>query len=345
MNFFVPKDYNSLLSKSRTVELVQLINGYFGQALGEKLNLKKVKPPLVYRSMSGLSDNLLNNNATLRFNFGDFGKEQIELVRAITKWKRSFLKELDIKTGEGIFSEVVGVRPDEVLSNIHSVYVDQWDWEIRISEAQYNLDYLKSVVQKIYGILVETEKYIAKIEPGIQTVLPEDLIFIHSSELSSPDPEISTEQLEHEFLKKHKSVFVIGIGGNSNDKYYADRSADYDDWTTIANTGLPGLNGDLLIWNPVLNMPLEISSLGIRVNKEILLKQVDSLQCHRILELPWHKKLLNNELPLTIGGGIGISRTCMFMLRKAHIGEVQPGVWTDEMIARCKENNIDLLQV
>jgi len=333
------------LNKSRTVELVQLINDYFGQALAEKLNLKKVKPPLVYRSMSGLSDNLLNKEATLRFNFSDFGKEQLELVRAVTKWKRSFIKELGFKTGEGIISEVVGVRPDEELSNIHSVYVDQWDWEIRIAEEQYNLDYLKSVVIKIYEVLVKTEKYIAEIEPGIKPVLPDDLLFIHSSALTSQNSQIRTEQLEYEFIKKNKAVFVIGIGGNSTDKYFADRSADYDDWITPSNSGLPGLNGDLLIWNPVLNMPLEISSLGIRVSKEILLKQVDLMQCHNILELPWHKKLLQNELPLTIGGGIGFSRTCMFLLRKAHIGEVQPGVWTDEMIAKCKENNVDLLQV
>ena len=343
MNFNFPESYHSVLDKRKTVELVQAIIDFYGQAFSEKLNLQKVKAPLIYRASSGLSDNLREKIATVRFDFDDFNGEQLEVVRAVTKWKRLFLKDAGFKHGEGIYTEAVGVRPDEELSNIHSIYVDQWDWELIISDRQYNLDFLKTIVKKIYQALVETEKYTVEKVPEILPVLPDNLVFVHSSELAGSNLKSDAEKLEYEFVKKHKAVFVIGIGGKTTAKYYADRAADYDDWVTLSDTGLPGLNGDLLVWNPVLKKPLELASLGIRVAKEALIKQVEIMNCRQVLDFPWHKQLLNNQLPLTIGGGTGISRTCMFLLRKAHIGEVQPGVWSDEMIAACEAANIHLL--
>jgi aspartate--ammonia ligase len=267
-----------------------------------------------------------------------------EIVHSLAKWKRMALGELGVKPGLGIYTDMNAIRPDEELTNIHSLYVDQWDWERVITNEQRNLDFLKYMVDKIYSSIVRTEFNICESYPGLRPELPEEITFIHSEELAERYPDLSPFERETKEAKKHGAIFVIGIGGEMpNGEIHDGRAPDYDDWTTETQNEFRGLNGDIIVWNNVLNRAFEISSMGIRVDKETLIKQLEIRGLEERKELMWHKMLLNDEMPLSIGGGIGQSRLCMYFLRKAHIGEIQSSIWPEEMIQKCKVNGIHLL--
>ena len=251
---------------------------------------------------------------------------------------------MGIPAGRGIYTDMNALRPEEELDNIHSIYVDQWDWEKVILPAHRNLDFLKKTVRRIYEAVKVTENKLYIEFPQIEPMLPEDLFFIHSEELRAMYPELSPKERENEIVRQHKAVFIIGIGGLLSDGTVHDaRAADYDDWSSENEDGYKGLNGDLLLWNPVLEMAFEISSMGIRVDSETLSRQLALRGEESKSGLLYHRMLLEGELPLTIGGGIGQSRLCMFLLRKAHIGEIQSSIWPDNMIAQCRQAGIDLV--
>jgi len=264
-----------------------------------------------------------------------------EVVQSLAKWKRLMLAQYGIPAGYGIYTDMNAIRPDEELSNIHSLYVDQWDWEKVLNGKQRNLEYLKKVVAQIYSVLLRTEFMVYENYPAIKPLLPEEIHFVHSEELVRRFPKLTTKERETEIVKEYGAVFIIGIGGELSDGQKHDgRAPDYDDWTTENSDGFKGLNGDIVIWNPVLQQTLEISSMGIRVDKEALLRQLAITGLSERKELFFHKKLLKDELPLSVGGGIGQSRLCMYLLRKAHIGEVQASLWPEAMIQQCAEHNI-----
>jgi aspartate--ammonia ligase len=274
----------------------------------------------------------------------DLNDDVAEIVHSLAKWKRMALANLNIKEGYGIYTDMNAIRPDEELTNLHSLYVDQWDWERVITKEERNLDFLKYVVEKIYAAIVRTEYHICVKFPGILPDLPEKITFIHTEELAAKYPDLSPFERESEEAKKHGAIFVIGIGGEMpNGEIHDGRAPDYDDWSSKTGNGNIGLNGDIILWNKVLNRAFEISSMGIRVDKATLLKQLEIRGAEDRKELLWHKMLLNNELPLSVGGGIGQSRLCMFLLRKAHIGEIQSSIWPEEMKEKCKANGINLL--
>ena len=269
------------------------------------------------------------------------GDAKAEVVQSLAKWKRLMLAQYGIPAGYGIYTDMNAIRPDEELSNIHSLYVDQWDWEKVLTGKQRNLEYLKKVVGQIYSVLLRTEFMVYENYPAIKPLLPEEIHFVHSEELVRRFPKLTTKERETEIVKEYGAVFIIGIGGELSDgKKHDGRAPDYDDWTSENSDGFKGLNGDIVIWNPTLQQTLEISSMGIRVDKEALLRQLEITGLSERKELFFHKKLLKDELPLSVGGGIGQSRLCMYLLRKAHIGEVQASLWPEAMIQQCAEHNI-----
>jgi aspartate--ammonia ligase len=254
------------------------------------------------------------------------------------------LADLQIDMGYGLYTDMPAIRPDEELTNIHSLYVDQWDWERVITNQERNLDFLKKIVRKIYSTFLRTEFIVSEHFPQIKPILPEEIAFIHAEELEAKYPGLTPKEREHEAAKMFGAVFIIGIGGAMpGGEKHDGRAPDYDDWTTPTIDGYKGLNGDILVWNPVMETSLELSSMGIRVDKDALLKQLAITGTEARTSLYWHQRLLNGELPLSIGGGIGQSRLCMYFLRKAHIGEIQSSIWPDEMKASCKANRIELI--
>jgi aspartate--ammonia ligase len=272
------------------------------------------------------------------------GDAQAEVVHSLAKWKRMILAEYDIKTGYGVYTDMNAIRSDEELDNLHSIYVDQWDWELSIQKEDRSLAFLKQVVDKIFNVIKRTEYLIYENYPALKPMLPEKITFIHSEELLAMYPDKTPKEREQLITEKHGIVFIIGIGDNlPNGQPHDGRAPDYDDWTTQTENGYHGLNGDILIWNPVLECAVELSSMGIRVDRNALLRQMQLRQAEDRKELMFHKKLLNNELPLSIGGGIGQSRLCMYFLRKAHIGETQASIWPAGMVEECRKNNIILV--
>jgi aspartate--ammonia ligase len=254
------------------------------------------------------------------------------------------LGKLGIQPGYGIYTDMNAIRADEELSNLHSLYVDQWDWEVSVEAKQRNIEFLKDFVRRLFLVLKRTEFQVCEEFPGISAQLPEEITFIHSEELLALYPDKTPFERENEFTKKHGAVFVIGIGGIlANGEKHDGRAPDYDDWSTETSDGFKGLNGDILLWNPILDRVFEISSMGIRVDKEALDKQLKIAGAEKRKEFLFHQMLLNDQLPLSIGGGIGQSRICMYFLQKAHIGEVQSSIWPDEMISQCEANNIFLM--
>jgi aspartate--ammonia ligase len=313
---------------------IKIIKDFFEKGLSDRLNLIRVSAPLFVKPETGLNDNLSGVEKAVSFNMRKYNQE-IEIVQSLAKWKRMALKWYGFKVGEGIYADMDAIRPDEELDSIHSIYVDQWDWEKIISKENRNEEYLKKVVKIIYGVFKETEEKINKIYPFLEDKLPEEILFITSQQLEDMYPNKSPKERERVICKKHRAVFLMKIGGKLKSGFPHDtRSPDYDDWE---------LNGDILFWNPVLQDALELSSMGIRVDKESLEKQLKIAGAEDRRNLSYHKMLLENKLPLTIGGGIGQSRICMFFLEKKHIGEVQASVWTDEIIRECKLENIFLL--
>jgi aspartate--ammonia ligase len=343
-SLFVPEQYEPLLDLKETEKAIRLIKEFFQINLSFELNLQRVTAPLFVKSGTGINDDLNGVEKAVSFKIMALDNIDAEIVQSLAKWKRMMLADYNFQHGEGLYTDMNAIRPDEHLDNLHSLYVDQWDWEQVISAGERNLDYLRSVVQKIYGIIKRTEKYICHQYSSIKPVLPEDITFVHSEELEERYPELKPKEREDAVCIEYGAVFVFGIGGNlKNGEPHDGRAPDYDDWSTSVDSRYKGLNGDILIYNPVLNCTYELSSMGIRVDAKALLKQLKIKDVMNRENLYFHKRLLNGELPLSIGGGIGQSRLCMFYLRKVHIGEVQSSIWPDDMISKCHENNISLL--
>lgn len=340
----IPDNYKSLLDIKQTEHAIKIIKDTFQQHLSAELKLRRVTAPLFVLKNTGINDDLNGVERKVSFQIKDMNNAEAEVVNSLAKWKRLALKEYDIEPGYGIYTDMNAIRPDEELDNIHSLYVDQWDWERVITKEERNLEFLKYIVKKIYEVIKRTEFVVCEYYPQIKPILPDSITFIHSEELLRLYPDLCPKERENKIVEKYGAVFLIGIGGKLSDgKPHDSRAPDYDDWITPTENGYCGLNGDILLWNPILNIAFEISSMGIRVDSESLLKQLEITNTIDRKELFFHKKLLNNELPLSIGGGIGQSRLCMFYLRKAHIGEIQASIWPQEMIEICKKNNIFLL--
>lgn len=325
--------YESKLSLIETQKGIKKIKDFFQTELAKELNLQRVSAPLFVHSSSGLNDNL--NGVERPVSFDLLSGETIQIVHSLAKWKRKALKDYGFSIDEGLYTDMNAIRRDETLSNIHSIYVDQWDWEKIILEENRTTQNLYSIVQKIYHVLVETEKSLLHTYPQLSKKLPDEITFITSQELEDLYPNLSPKEREDEICKKHKAVFISQVGKTlKSGKPHDLRAPDYDDWE---------LNGDILLYNPVLKRAFEISSMGIRVNQAALLHQLEVTDTMNRLKLPYHQALMNGEYPFTIGGGIGQSRLCMFFLEKMHIGEVQSSIWPVDIIEQCKQQNIHLL--
>jgi aspartate--ammonia ligase len=341
---FKPVNYRPLLNLQQTELGISKIKDFFQVNLSSELRLRRVTAPLFVLRGTGINDDLNGTERAVNFPIMDMGDVRAEVVHSLAKWKRLTLADYKIENGYGIYTDMNAIRADEELGNLHSLYVDQWDWERVMTAEERTVEFLKKVVRKIYDSFLRTEYLVSESFPQISPCLPAEITFIHAEELRQLYPTLTSKERENEFVKKHKAVFVIGIGGALGDgKKHDGRAPDYDDWSTIAEDGLPGLNGDILLWNPVLEMAIEISSMGIRVDKTALLRQLEQEGKNERLEMYFHKRLLDGSLPLSIGGGIGQSRLCMFFLRKAHIGEIQASIWSDSMRAECEANNIPLI--
>ena len=343
MKLYIPRGYRPRLVPETMEEAIKMLKNSFQEELSTRLDLRRVTAPLFVLSGTGINDDLSGTERPVSFPIADMGGAKAEVVHSLAKWKRMKLGAYGIPAGYGLYTDMNAIRADEELSNIHSLYVDQWDWERTISAEQRNLGFLKCIVEKIYDALRETEKKVYRFHPHIAPVLPEKITFIHSEDLLKEYPALSVKEREREAAKKYGAIFIIGIGARlSNGEKHDGRAPDYDDWTTPSENGYQGLNGDIILWNEVLDNALEISSMGIRVDKTALVKQLDLEGCPERKELTFHKMLLEDKIPLSIGGGIGQSRLCMFFLRCAHIGEVQASLWPPEMIEECLNNNIIL---
>jgi aspartate--ammonia ligase len=341
---FKPANYRPLLDLQQTELGITKIKDFFQANLSSDLRLRRVTAPLFVLRGTGINDDLNGTERAVSFPIMDMGDVRAEVVHSLAKWKRLTLADYKIENGYGIYTDMNAIRADEELGNLHSLYVDQWDWERVMTAEERNIDFLKKVVCKIHDSFLRTEYMVSESFPEIKPYLPAEITFIHAEELRQMYPTLTSKERENEFVKKHKAVFVIGIGGALGDgKKHDGRAPDYDDWSTIAENGMPGLNGDILLWNPVLEMAFEVSSMGIRVDKAALLRQLEVEGKNERLEMYFHKRLIQDSLPLSIGGGIGQSRLCMFFLRKAHIGEIQASIWSDDMRAECEANNIPLI--
>lgn len=339
----LPEDYHSDMDALATAYAFQQLKNFIGLNLETELHLHWVRAPLFVEKGTGINDDLSGIEKPVSFPVKEMGEVEAEVVQSLAKWKRMALAKYEIPVYQGIYTDMHAIRPEERPDNLHSLFVDQWDWELRIEEKNRNLDFLKKTVRKLHGILRRTEKFIYK-QYGIKPILPEEISFIHSEELLQEFPHLTPAERENEITRQLKAVFVIGIGGKLSDgKQHDGRSPDYDDWSTPNSRGFFGLNGDFFIWHPVLNHAIEISSMGIRVDKESLSRQLELNNQNDRKELLFHRMLLNDELPLCIGGGIGQSRMGMYLLRKAHVGEINAGIWPDEMVEICNKNGINLL--
>jgi aspartate--ammonia ligase len=340
----IPEGYTPSLDLRETEKAIKFIKNSFQDRLAKELNLTRVSAPILVLSKTGINDYLTGKERPIRFNVLNMN-EEAEIVQALTKWKRVALADYGFTHGEGLYTDMNAIRPDETLDNLHSVYVDQWDWERVVSRDERNLGFLKLIVSKIYKVIIEMERLVCgRFEKLQAPFLPEGIHFIHSEDLLEMYPDLSPEEREDEICREKGAVFVIGIGAELRDgRPHDERAADYDDWTTKTGKGRRGLNGDILVWYPLLQCAFEVSSMGIRVDKNSLLEQLEIKGEQDNVGLYFHRRLLQGELSLTIGGGIGQSRLCMLYMRKAHIGEVQSSVWPDEMIKKCKESKIFLL--
>ncbi len=336
--------YKKTLSIKQTEIAIKEIKDFFQLSLSTNLNLTRVTAPIFVKKNSGINDDLNGVEKPVSFKIKNLNNLEVEIVQSLAKWKRLKLSEYKIIEGQGIYTDMNALRPDDEISSIHSIYVDQWDWEKVIVKEQRSINYLKQVVKKIYNSLKQTEFYVSEHYEFVDLILPDEIFFIHAEELLKRYPTLTAKERETEIVKEKKAVFIIGIGNKlENGEPHDGRAADYDDWTTETINGYKGLNGDIVIWNPVLKRAFEISSMGIRVDKKALEKQLKLTNTEDRKKYYFHKKLLNNELPLSIGGGIGQSRLCMYFLRKKHIGEVQSSIWNEEIIKDACENKIDLL--
>ena len=336
MLVYYPENYRNLLSSVEDTEkAIKAVKDMFQANLSAQLALLRVTAPMIVLSGTGLNDDLNGVERPVCFPVKDMGERHAEVVHSLAKWKRFKLYELGLAPGRGIYTDMNALRPDEELDNIHSIYVDQWDWEKVIRKEDRNTDFLKKTVRRIYEAIKVTENKIYVGFPQIVPVLPEDIFFITAEELLQRYPGKTPKEREDLITKEFGAVFIMGIGGKLSDGSQHDgRAADYDDWT---------LNGDLLLWNPVLSHAFEVSSMGIRVDQESLRSQLRERGQEYKESLMFHKMLLEGKLPYTIGGGIGQSRLCMFLLRKAHIGEIQASIWPEEMVAGCRAHGIEIV--
>ena len=344
MSLFIPKDYRNLLgSAEQTEKAIKAVKDMFQNNLSAQLALLRVTAPMMVLSGQGLNDDLNGVERPVKFPVKSLSDAPAEVVHSLAKWKRLKLAELGVQPGRGIYTDMNALRPDEDLDNLHSIYVDQWDWEKVIRPEERTLDFLKKTVRRIYEAVKVTENKLYVEFPQLVPMLPEEILFIHAQELLDRYPHLSPKERENAIVKEFGAVFIIGIGGKLSDGEAHDgRAADYDDWSTPAANGYSGLNGDILLWNPVLESAFEISSMGIRVNPESLHRQLKERKQLWKEELYFHRLLLDGKLPQTIGGGIGQSRLCMFLLRKAHIGEIQSAIWPADMRRACRDAGIEL---
>ncbi|HPT21730.1 MAG TPA: aspartate--ammonia ligase [Bacteroidales bacterium] len=328
----------------RNEEAICYIKDNFSKKLARNLNLINVSAPIAVLDGTGINDDLNGIEKPVGFSIKGIEGQKALIVQSLAKWKRMRLKEFRIEPGKGLLTDMRAIRPDEDLDRIHSIYVDQWDWEKCILPEQRTIRYLKSTVECIYEALLATESDICRRYPECTPELPGKIHFIHSEELLRLYPDLTSKQRETKIAQQYGAVFIIGIGGNlSNGKPHDGRAPDYDDWSTMNEEGYFGLNGDIILWNPVLKSAFEISSMGIRVSKEALERQLEIRECTYKKKLLFHSLLLGNQLPLSIGGGIGQSRICMFFLKKMHIGEVQSSIWSEQAIIEAEKEGCHLL--
>jgi len=341
----IPERYERLLDFRETEEAIHAIKEFFQVNLAFELNLMRVTAPLFVEGGMGINDDLNGVDKPVGFGVKGLDGTRVEIVQSLAKWKRMRLADFGVKPDEGLYTDMNAVRPDEVLDNMHSLYVDQWDWERVMTTKQRNLAYLKDVVGKIYDVIRRTERYICHLYPKIEPILPEHITFIHSEELEARYPDLTPREREKAASKEYGAIFVVGIGAAlPSGQPHDGRAPDYDDWSTPSNGhGYRGLNGDIVVYYPVLDCAYELSSMGIRVDSTALLRQLELCGATERKDLYFHKMLLDDKLPLSIGGGIGQSRLCMFYLRKAHIGEIQSSIWPSEMRSQLREHDIVLL--
>ena len=354
----LPQDYQSLLDPRDTQNAVTAVKQYTEEHLCKELNLIRVECPLIVDIESGVNDYLDRDGSRTPIQFhinNDYNKHPIEaqVVQAATKWKRMALKQFGFNVGEGLYTDMRAVRKDYFLDHDHSAYVDQWDWEKVITKEQRNLQFLTGEIEKIWKVIKGAEEYAIQLFPKLKTNkypdLPEKLTFLHAEEILDRFPDLPRKQRETEILKVFPAVFIYGIGWTLKDGYpHEMRAADYDDWVTetVSGSGQPmhGLNGDILVWNPVTRRRHELTSMGIRVNAETLRQQLELTDQLDFLRFPYHQAIINNEIPLSIGGGIGQSRTYMYLLRKAHLGETSVTVWPKILKEMCRKKNIHVLE-
>ena len=339
-----PTNYKALLDLKQTELAIKKIKDFFLNSLSTELRLRRVTAPLFVLRGLGLNDDLNGVERPVSFPIKDMNEATAEVVHSLAKWKRVTLAEYNVNPGFGIVTDMNAIRSDEEMDNIHSLYVDQWDWERVITAEDRNVAFLKKIVNKIYSAILRTEFFICETYPQLKPFLPEDVFFIHSEELAKMYPGKTAKEREDLICKKYGAVFIMGIGGKLSDgKEHDLRAPDYDDWSTPNEDGFMGLNGDLLIWYPILERSIELSSMGIRVDKEALERQLKIQNKEERKKLYFHQRLLSDTLPLSIGGGIGQSRLCMILLHKAHIGETQSSIWPDTMRQECKKAGMTLI--
>ncbi len=334
-NLIKPDGYKSSLNIRMTEVAIKQTKDFFEDELAKELNLTRVSAPLFVKPETGLNDNLNGVERPVAFDVKGVGGDTVEIVHSLAKWKRMALKRYGFEAGEGLYTDMNAIRRDEDLDNLHSVYVDQWDWERIVQKSERNEETLKGIVKKIFSVFKRTEDYLAGLYPALQRFLPEEIFFITTQELEDMYPTLSPKERENTLAREKKAIFIMKIGDLLKSGIKHDgRAPDYDDWS---------LNGDIVFYYPVLDIAFEVSSMGIRVDENSLVEQLKKAECEDRKKFKFHKDIINKELPYTIGGGIGQSRLCMFFLGKAHIGEVQSSVWSDEMFEECSKNGIELL--
>ena len=345
MELIIPKRYKLKLLPETTEIAIKFIKDSFQERLAKRLNLRRVTAPLFVLSGTGLNDDLNGVEHAVGFDIKAMGNRHAEVVHSLAKWKRTKLGAYGIAPGFGLYTDMNAIRADEEMDNLHSLYVDQWDWERVMPSHCRNTEYLKKIVNRIYNAILRTEFFICETYPQLKAFLPEDIHFIHAEELRQRYPDLTPKEREDAICREYGAVFIIGIGGKLGDgKEHDLRAPDYDDYsTTDKRTGLAGLNGDLLIWYPILGRAIELSSMGIRVDQEALLRQLQLSGKEDRKNLYFHRRLLDGTLPQSISGGIGQSRLCMVLLHKAHVGETQSSIWPEEMRRECKEAGMILI--
>ena len=334
MNLIIPRDYNPVLDLRDTEIAIKLVKDFFEQELSKALNLTRVSAPIMVTPESGLNDNLNGVERPVSFDVLETGAT-VEIVHSLAKWKRQALKTYGFSVGEGLYTDMNAIRRDEITDNIHSIFVDQWDWERIMAPSERNEQFLRDIVNRIYLTLRKTEGFVCAHYPHIKPELPDAITFVTTQQLEDEYPDKTPKEREYIAAKKYGAVFLMQVGGALRSGQPHDgRAPDYDDWN---------LNGDILLYDPLLDISLEVSSMGIRVDPDALRRQLKIRGCEERADLPFQKSLLAGELPQTIGGGIGQSRMCVYFLRKAHVGEVQASMWPEEVVKACRNGNIPLL--